>query len=275
MTEAEERPQDWHTWNQQWWDERVPAHLASEFYDVDSFVGGGSTLRAAEIEELGPVDGLSLLHLQCHIGLDTLSCARRGARVTGLDFSGPAISAARAIADRAELVAEFVEADVYAASEALRNRHFDITYTGRGALCWLPDIERWAHQVASLTSAGGRFYLMEMHPITEALGDDDLTFEYPYFQTEVMLFNEPGTYAERGASTQHNRSAQWLHGIGDVVSALAAEGFRIDFLHEHEYTVFQRWPFLERRADGTYRFPEGTPTLPLMYSLGATAPRPR
>lgn len=271
MTEAAQPPQDWHIWNHEWWDERVPTHLRSDFYNVDGFVAGGSTLRGGEVEELGPVDGLTLLHLQCHIGLDTLSWARRGARVTGLDFSGPAIRAARAIAERAQLAAEFVEADVYAASEALNGRRFDVIYTGRGALCWLPDIQRWAGEIASLASDSGRLYLVEMHPITEALGDDELTFEYPYFQGNPMFFEETGTYADRAAPTQHNRSAQWLHGLGDVVSALAGAGFRIDFLHEHDYTVFQRWPFLERRKDGTYALPAGMSSLPLMYSLAATA----
>lgn len=260
-------PEEWLALNRALWDERVPIHVASSFYDVDAFLAGGSTLRPFEVEEVGDVAGLTLLHAQCHFGLDTLSWARRGARVTGLDFSEPAIAAARKLAADAGLEAEFVASDVYEAAGALGGRRFDVVYTGLGALNWLPDVERWARVIAGLVAPGGRFYLAEFHPFSAVFAEDALTVKYPYFHAEPFMWDEPGTYADVEAVTEHNRSVEWNHGLGAVVSALVAAGLRLEFLHEHDHTLFAVWPFLERLADGTYRMPEGTPSLPLMYSL--------
>jgi SAM-dependent methyltransferase len=260
-------PEEWLALNRAMWDERVPIHVASDFYDVDSFLAGNSTLRRFEVEEVGDVDGRTLLHAQCHFGLDTLSWARRGARVTGLDFSEPAIEAARKIAADAGIEAEFVAADVYTAVEALGGRRFDLVYTGLGALNWLPDIEGWARTMTSLVAPGGRFYLSEFHPFSGVFADEDLTVRYPYFHTEPFEWDEPGTYADPDATTEHNRSIEWNHGLGAVVSALLTAGLQIEFLHEHDHTLFARWPFLERSEGGVYRLPEGVPSLPLMYSL--------
>ena len=255
--------------NRAWWDERVPIHVASDFYDVDAFLAGGSTLRDFELGEVGDVEGRTLLHPQCHFGLDTLSWARRGARVTGLDFSAAAVAAATDIAQRAGIDAEFVEADVYDAPEALGGRVFDVVYTGLGAVAWLPDIGRWAETMAALTAPGGLFYLAEFHPVNSVFADDSLDVEHPYFGRAGEVWDEGGSYADLGAATEHNRTISWEHTLGDVVSALIGAGFSIRFLHEHDHTLFPRWPFLERRPDATYRFPEGMPSLPLMYSVAA------
>jgi SAM-dependent methyltransferase len=259
---------DWLETNRELWDERVPIHVGGEFYDVEAFLAGASTLRDFEIEELGDVDGATLVHPQCHFGLDTLSWARRGARVTGLDFSGPAAQAARDLAARAGIAAEFVHANVYDAVEALGGRTFDVVYTGLGALNWLPDLERWARTMAALLAPGGRFYLAEFHPITDVFADDDLTIVRSYFNPDPVEWDEPGTYADLTAQTEHNRSVEWQHGLGEVVSTLIAVGLRLELLHEHDHTLFPRWPLLVR--DGPiWRLPEGTPSLPLMYSLRA------
>ena len=260
-------PEEWLALNRALWDERVPIHVASDFYDVDGFLAGASTLRSFEVEEVGDVTGLTLVHAQCHFGLDTLSWARRGARVTGLDFSEPAINAARKLAADAGIDAEFVAADVYRAAEVLGGRRFDLVYTGLGALNWLPDVEGWARVMASLVAPGGRFYLAEFHPFDGVFAEDELRVAYPYFHAEPLKLDEPGTYADPEATTVHNRSIEWNHGLGSVVSALVAAGLRLEFLHEHDHTLFARWPFLEKAADGTYRFPAGMPSLPLMYSL--------
>jgi SAM-dependent methyltransferase len=260
-------PEEWLALNRALWDERVPIHVASAFYDVDAFLAGRSTLRSFELEEVGDVAGLTLLHAQCHFGLDTLSWARRGARVTRLDLSAPANDAARKLVSEAE----FVAADVYRAEQALGGRRFDVVYTGLGALNWLPDIQGWARVMAALVAPGGRFYVSEFHPFTCVFADADLTVAYPYFHDRPFEFDEPGTYADPDATTTHNRSVEWNHGLGDVVSALAAAGMRIELLHEHGHTLLARWPFVERDKDGTFRFPEGTPSLPLMYSLLTSA----
>jgi SAM-dependent methyltransferase len=225
------------SWAEQWrevnralWDERVPIHTAGEFYDVPGFLAGGSRLLPFELEELGEVEGATLVHPQCHFGLDTLSWARRGARVTGLDFSAPAIEAARKIAARAQIEAEFVQADAYEASSALGGRRFDVVYTGRGAINWLPDIDRWAEVMASLLAPGGRFYMSELHPFTDVFADEQLSVERSYFERGPWLWDEPGTYADPTAQTTHNRTVEWVHGIGDVVSALARAGPAVELL---------------------------------------------
>ncbi len=256
--------------NRAWWDERVPIHVASEFYDVEGFRAGGSSLRPFEVEEVGDVADRSLLHLQCHFGLDTLSWARRGARVSGLDFSQPAIEAARALAADTGLDAEFSVADVYDAPAVLGGRRFDVVYTGIGALNWLPDMERWARVVAELLEPGGFLYLSEFHPFTWVFGDDELVVEEDYFQRDAFEFEEGGTYADLEAATSENRTEEWQHTLADVVSAVLGAGLTLELLHEHDLTLTPRWPFLEPCAGG-YRMPAGRPRLPLMFSLRARA----
>ena len=263
---------DWRETNRAYWDERVPTHVESAFYDVDGFLAGQSSLRPFEVEEVGAVAGRTLVHPQCHFGLDTLSWARLGARVTGLDFSARAVAAARDVAARAGLAAEFVQADLYDAVQALGGRRFDVVYTGLGALNWLPDVERWAKVMAALVAPGGMFYLAEFHPFVDTLADDDLTVVHPYFRSGPMEWNEPGTYADLEAPTEHNRTLEWNHGVGAVVSALIAAGLRIELLHEHDYMLFPRWPFLEKAGRDAYRLPADRPSLPLMYSVRATLP---
>jgi SAM-dependent methyltransferase len=264
--------EDWIAVNRAMWDERVPIHVASGFYDVKGFLAGATTLRQFELEEMGDVDGMALVHPQCHFGLDTLSWARRGARITGIDFSAPAIAAAREVAARAGIEAEFVRANVYDAVAALDGRQFDVVYTGIGAIIWLPDIDRWAKTMGELLVPGGRFYLAEFHPVTQMFADEEMTVTRSYFDRRPMQFDEPGTYADLSASTVHNRSVEWVHGLGDVVSALAAAGLTIELLHEHDFTLTPHWPFLERGEDGSYRLPTTIPAPPLMYSLRARRP---
>ncbi len=228
------------------------------------------------MEEVGPVDGKSLLHLQCHFGMDTLCWARLGAKVTGVDFSGAAIAQARALATELDIPARFVESDVYAVPEAL-DEMFDIVYTSRGVLGWLPDIGRWAQVVAHAVRPRGFFYLTEIHPIALVFDDDDgvteLKLRYPYFtQSEPFAFEVKGSYADRTATVNQRFEYGWNHGLGEIVTALATAGLRIDFVHEFP---FNEWPisFLQPAGDGTYRLrspDEGR--LPLFFSLKASKP---
>ena len=259
--------------NRSSWDERVPIHAEGEFYDVASFKEGQHRLRPFELLEVGDVSGKDLVHLQCHFGIDTLSWARRGARVVGLDFSGPAVEQASMLAAQLGLDAKFVRSDVYEAVDALGGRDFDVVYTGLGALNWLPDIWRWAGVVARLVRPGGFLYLAEFHPITWVFGDEDLTVVHDYFHgEEPEVWDEPGTYADLEAETVHNKTYEWNHSLGDVVSSVVEAGLVLEFLHEHDYTLFPRWPFLEKSGFDTYRLPAGMPKLPLMYSLLARRP---
>ncbi|MFB4423485.1 class I SAM-dependent methyltransferase [Streptomyces sp. QL37] len=270
-------PDDWHEANRARWDERVAIHAASDYYDLDAFRAGKDALRAFELAEVGDVTGRTLLHLQCHIGLDTLSWARHGAaQVVGLDFSEPAVETARDLARSLGLTPEratFVASDVYDAAQAVPDSAYDIVYTGIGALNWLPDVDRWADVVASLVAPGGFLYLAEFHPLTDCLDDDTgSTIAYDYFNRDAWVEEAPGTYADVDAATVHNRSVEWQHPVGEVVSALAAAGLRIEFLHEHDASLFARYPGLVRHADGYYRFPADRPRVPMMYSVKASRP---
>ncbi|MBL1287809.1 class I SAM-dependent methyltransferase [Streptomyces sp. NPDC057067] len=270
-------PDDWREANRARWDERVPIHAASDYYDLDAFLAGRDVLRGFEIAEVGDVTGKTLLHLQCHIGLDTLSWARRGAaQVVGLDFSEPAVEVARGLAGSLGLSQEraaFVPSDVYDAAEAVPDSAYDIVYTGTGALNWLPDVPRWAEVAASLVAPGGFLYLAEFHPLTDCLDDETgSTVTYDYFSRDAWVDESPGTYADFDAATVHNRSVEWQHPVGEVVSALAAAGLRIEFLHEHDASLFARYPALVRHADGSYRFPADRPRIPMMYSVKASRP---
>ncbi len=260
--------------NRRLWDERVPIHRHSTFYDVDGFLAGTSSLEPEEIAEVGDVAGKSLLHLQCHFGLDTLSWARLGAKATGLDFSGEAVHAARDLATEAALEADFVEANLYDAPDALGGATFDVVYTGKGALIWLPDLPRWARVAASLVAPGGLFYLMEMHPVGYLFDEENPTFnpDWSYFPTARPLrFDEPGTYTDRDAPTVNNESYEWPHTLGEIVSAIAAAGLTIEFLHELDHTVYEAFPYYER--DGrSWRVPDTLPTVPLLYSIRARKP---
>lgn len=253
--------------NRQWWDERVPIHVASRFYDIDGFRAGRESLMAHEPGDVGAVEGRTLLHLQCHIGLDTLSWARRGAKVVGLDFSEPAVAAARALAADLGLDAEFVAADVYDAVAALDRRRFDVVYTGIGALTWLPDLDRWAAVVAELIAPGGCLYLTEFHPFTWVLGEDGGRVVRDYFDRGPHEFDDPGSYADPQARTAHDRTMEWQHPLGDVVTAVARAGLRVELLRELDETACPFWP-LERRG-ATWRTPDGIPRVPLMYALRA------
>jgi SAM-dependent methyltransferase len=222
------------------------------------------------------VEGKRLLHLQCHFGLDTLSWARQGAAVVGLDFSAPAVEAARELAAETELDGRFVCADLYDAPTALGGERFDVVYTGLGALNWLPDIRRWAQTVASLIAPGGFLYVSEFHPITFTFADEEMRIELDYFHDPegVTFDGEEGTYADLEAKTAHNATREWAYSLADVVSAVLDAGLRLELFHEHDYTLFPRFPHLiedgETLSAGyVYRQPAGEPRLPLMYSLRA------
>jgi SAM-dependent methyltransferase len=256
--------------NRAMWDERVPIHTSGDFYDVEGFRAGRDPIRPFEDDELGPVAGLDLVHLQCHFGLDTLGWARRGARVTGLDFSAPAIEYATGLAADLGIDARFVTADVHDAPEAL-GATYDVVYTGLGALIWLPDLRRWAEVVDRLLRPGGVLYLVEFHPITGVFGDDDLTVEWPYFDT-ARFWDEPGTYADGAAPTEHNASWEWNHTLAETLQAVLERGLVVEWFAEHDYTLFPRWPILHKEGFDTYRLPPERPSLPLMYSLRARQP---
>jgi SAM-dependent methyltransferase len=262
--------------NRAWWDEVVAAHLDSELYDIESFKAGRLSMQQLERDDLGDVAGKTLLHLQCHFGQDTLSWARLGATVTGLDFAESAIEAARALADEIGVEATFVCANVYDAREALEGRQFDVVYTGGGALVWLPDLARWAEVAAACVRPGGVLYVREFHPYSHIFddeADDGLRIRYPYFASrEPLRFDDGDSYAAADAATEHTTTYEWSHPLSEVVTAIAATGLRIEFLHEVDYTEFRQLPFMVQGDDRRWRLPEHAESVPLQYSLRARKP---
>lgn len=241
---------DYRAVNRANWDERAPAHAASPGYALDRFLADPDHLSKVvrfDLPRLGDVAGLRGVHLQCHIGTDTISLHRLGARMTGLDFSGASLEQARRLAAATNANVDFVESDVYDAPAALGEGGFDLVYTGVGALCWLPDIRRWARVVSALLRPGGRLFLREGHPMLWALADprEDglLVVEYPYFERpEPMVWDEPGTYVETDVAFQHNVTHEWNHGLGEIFTALLDEGFDLTMLEEHDSAPWNALP---------------------------------
>ena len=274
---------DWRQLNRANWDERVPIHLASKFYDRAGLRDPPGRLNAIEEAELGPVAGLRVLHLQCHFGMDTLKLAQRGAEVVGLDFSAPAIDAARGLAKELglEARARFVEADVYDAPAAVAEPNaFDLVYVTWGAICWLPDLRRWAEVVAHFLKAGGRLYLADGHPAAYIFDEDAQLPDgmpglfVPYFQREPLVLDDPRDYADENARLQNVRTVQWGHPLSETIGAVIAAGLRLDWLHEHDSVPWRMFRILDRDDAGMYRWPQ-RPWLPLAFSLMATRPTPR
>jgi len=260
--------------NRAWWDELVPWHAASDFYDLDGFRAGRSSLDHLERSEVGDVAGCSLLHLQCHFGLDTLSWARLGAQVTGVDFSAPAIELARQLATELDLDARFVCSDLEAAAELVPEQ-FDVVFSSYGALCWLPDLARWAEVVARHLVPGGRFHLIELHPVAGMFDDQvpDLRVRYPYFRgAEPVRVERPGSYAVPEAPTSHQVSWSWPAPISAVITALRDAGLNVESFHEYDSCHEQLLAHLVPGDDGRWHSPPGEPQLPLVYALQARRP---
>ncbi len=267
--------------NRATWDERAPAHAASVGYGVDRFVADPSFVSevvAFDRPRLGDLTGLRGVHLQCHIGTDTISLARLGARMTGVDFSSPALAEARALAARTGDEADFVESDVYGAPAALGGARFDLVFTGIGALCWLPSIARWAEVVGTLLRPGGRLFLREGHPMLWSLsderGDGLLVVDHPYFETEApMVFDDDGTYVDTEVRFAHTLTHEWNHGLGEIVTALHANGLQLTALEEHDSVPWDALPgLMEAHPDhaGEWRLRDRPQRLPHTYTLQAT-----
>lgn len=255
------------------WEEQVGIHVGSDFYRVKEFLAGETSLDPLILDEIGDVRGKRLLHLQCHFGLDPLSLAREGAVATGLDFSPKAIAEAERLARETGLDVRFVCARVDDAPERA-GTGYDIVFSSWGVLMWLPDLKVWAKNIATCLAPGGFFYLAEGHPMLWAFDDEAETREgnyravRDYFLEGPQRWENARDYAEPDVSLTHFQSHEWQHTLGEVVTALAEAGLRIEFLHEHDRLVWPGLPCLVRRGD-YYVAPDGTPRLPLSYSLKA------
>jgi SAM-dependent methyltransferase len=223
------------------WESRVDAHAASDEYGLQRFRDDPSHLSGVvryDLPRLGDIAGLDVVHLQCHIGTDTISLARLGAATTGLDFSAGAIDVARELAASAGPAVDYVVADAYDAVEALGGGRFDRVYTGIGALCWLPSVDRWSAVVAGLLRDGGELFMREGHPVLwtldEPRADGLLTLEFPYFETEGIPFSELETYVEHAAPLAAPDTMSFNHGLAEIFNALWSNGFEITLFDEHD-----------------------------------------
>lgn len=264
------------------WDVWARHHVASPFYDVEGFRAGQRAgrrgLDALETRLVGDVAGKSLLHLQCHFGLDTLTWARRGAAVTGADFSGEAIGTARALAAEIGVPATFVQCDVYDLPDRLPGE-FDVVFTSHGVLSWLPDLDRWGRMIAHFLRPGGRFCLIEGHPLPllfdDTRADRELRLSFPYFPGDAPLRCERrGSYAAPDGPFD-SVTYQWVHPLSEVLGALLRAGLRLESFDEYPYAGWAMFPWMETRPDGLWQFPEGTVALPLMFSVTASKPADR
>jgi SAM-dependent methyltransferase len=270
--------EDYRTVNRASWDERAPAHAASPDYDVEKFITDPAFLSKVvqfDLPLLGDISGLRGVHLQCHIGTDTISLARLGASMTGLDFSEPAVAQARQLAERTRAEATFVQADVYDAVGVLGAGSFDLVFTGIGALCWLPSIRRWAQVVAGLLRPGGRLFIREGHPMMWALeeerADGLLVVSEPYFERdEPVVWDGGGTYVQTDATFVHNTSLSWNHGLGEIVTALLDAGLELTGLVEHDSVPWEAFPGqMERTDKDEWRLADRPWRLPHSYTLQA------
>ncbi|ALI03142.1 class I SAM-dependent methyltransferase [Pseudomonas sp. FW306-02-F02-AA] len=263
------------------WDERAPLHAASTEYGTQTFIDDAyhlSDVVRFDVPLLGDISGFRGVHLQCHIGTDTLSLARLGAQMSGLDFSPAAIVQARALAERSGALIEYVESEVYHATSVLPPASFDLVYTGIGALCWLPSIDTWARTVSDLLKPGGRLFIREGHPMLWSINEgreDALSVEFPYFEREEpLVWDDECTYVETDVRLKASVTHAWNHGLGEIITALLTHGLDITGLVEHQSIPWNALPGQMVCDDhGEYRLKEAPWRLPLSYTLQAVKRR--
>ena len=264
------------TANEELWNAWTAVHATGDFYDLEGFKAGGVRIRPDEIELLCDVTGKSLLHLQCHFGIDTLSWARLGARITGADLSPDAIELARMLADELGFPdARFVRSNLYDLPNALDGT-FDIVYTSRGVLGWLPDVRAWARVVAHFLTPGGTFFITEAHPVmnvfeNEGVAPGELRLTYPYWEhREPLTFAVKGSYADPDADVGDLTEHSWDHGLGEIVTALMDAGMRLTMLEEHDSVPWEALPGqMEEIEPNEWRVLDRPWRVPHSYTLQA------
>lgn len=256
--------------NKDTWNKKVSIHAKSEFYDVDGFLNGKTSLNTCELEELGSVNGKSLLHLQCHFGQDTLSWSRLGAKTTGIDLSNEGIKEAKRLNATLGLDATFIESNLYDVPEKVEGE-FDIVFTSYGVIGWLPDLKKWGEIIANKLKSGGVFYMIEFHPIVWMFDylQTPPKLAYPYIKSDAIYEEYKGTYTNSDADII-SKEYGWNHGLGEVVSALTNAGLHIEFLHEFDKSPYNCFPDMEKTDDGMFVLKEEQKMIPLLYSIRAT-----
>ena len=260
------------------WDGWTDLHMSGSYYDVEGFVASPESRPFVWLtrEVVGDVAGKRLLHLQCHVGIDTLRFVLAGAvDVTGVDFSPRAVAAAQSIAARLDLPARFVDADVTELPDDVPEAAYDVVFTSYGTIMWLPDLDRWAQMIASRLAPGGVFHIIDAHPFLTVFDDETtepvLSVRYPYFSREPLYFEEHGSYADRDADFVAD-SFVWQHTFSEIVGSLLKHGLEIQQLQEYPVVAWKALEFMEQGEDGLWRMPAGIGDIPLMFSLTASKP---
>ena len=253
--------------NREVWNKRTAVHKDSSFYDLDAFKRGKSSLNKIELDELGDVKGKSLLHLQCHFGMDTMSWQRLGADCIGVDLSDEAINLAKNINAELGLGARFICSNVYDLKENL-DEQFDIVFTSYGTIGWLPDLDKWAAVVAHYLTPDGTFYIADFHPTLWMMDENFKNIKYSYFNRSVIIEENLGTYTDRNAdicSTEYS----WNHPFSEIFSALLKNGLSIKQFHEFPYSPYNCFNGVEQGDDGMWRIKGMDEKMPMMYSIKA------
>ncbi|NCX96237.1 MAG: class I SAM-dependent methyltransferase [Chitinophagia bacterium] len=251
--------------NKALWNKKTPFHLSSAFYDMEAFKAGKSSLTAIELPLLGNVKGKEILHLQCHFGQDTLSLARMGATVTGLDFSPTAIEAARNLAQELGLPATFIEGNVLEVEHYISHK-YDLIFSTYGVVGWHPDLQLWARNVVACLRQGGELVFAEFHPVMWMLDNDFKHIQYSYFNKEAICDEEPGTYANKEAD-MNLQAITWNHALSDVIGALLLHGMRLVHFSEYDYSPYNVFPNGVKIGDNQYQIAGYEAKLPLVYAL--------
>ncbi|MGA2669237.1 MAG: class I SAM-dependent methyltransferase [Ignavibacteria bacterium] len=253
--------------NKNLWNGKTPIHVKSDFYDVDGFKKGKTSLNFPEIEALGNVKDKSILHLQCHFGLDTLSLARQGAKATGIDLSDKAIETAKSLNSELGLDAEFICTNLYDLKNYL-NKKFDIVFTSYGVTCWLPDLDKWAEIISYYLKEDGMFYMIEFHPILCMYDENFEKLKYSYFNRGPIIEEQKGTYTDRGAEFKQ-RSCEWSHSISEVMGSLLKKGFKIVSFEEFPFSVYNCFNKMVKDEHGFWEIEGLEDIIPMMYSIKA------
>src|SRR6218665_103839 len=260
--------QDYLNCNKQTWNDKVDVHIASDFYENDKFLNGKSTLNSIELELLGDVSNKKILHLQCHFGQDTISFARLGAKATGVDLSDKAIEKAKEFNTELGLDAEFVCCDVYNAPNHIYEK-FDVVFTSYGTIGWLPDLDQWAKVIAHFLKPGGKFVMADFHPVVWMNDDDFNKIFYNYFNTEPIIEEGTGTYAEKDAEIE-SKTISWNHPISETLNALINAGLEVRQFNEFDYSPYDCFNEMEEFEPGKFRIKPFGNKIPMVYSILAS-----
>ncbi len=255
--------------NRSLWNSWTKINAKSTFYDLEGFKSNKNSLKNIEIKEMGSVHGKTLLHLQCHFGLDTLSWANKGAKVTGVDFSDEGIKLAKELSDQLNIPAHFICSDIFELPMLLEQK-FDIVYTSYGVLTWLHNLNTWGKTIAHFLKPGGTFYIIEFHPFINMLNSEWTEFSEPYFYKGNSICSvESGSYADTNEKFIHS-AYEWPHSMSEIICSLRQAGLLIEYLNEFPYSSFNCFPNLVEYGPDQYVLKDKQDSLPLMFSIKAT-----